>query len=253
MKQLLIDIGNSRIKWARLANGRMGRMHALALTQLEQFESALLRMPPLHAVHVSSVAGQGIERRLRRMLASHGQPAPQLATTAAQAGGIRNSYREPWRLGVDRWLACIGAWHLTGHQPLCVASAGTALTIDAIDATGQHRGGLIVPGPTLMRTSLLGRTDGIAVRARGGRRGRIALPGLADNTRDAVDLGSLRACAALVDRCVADLAAQLDTTPRLLLTGGAACALLPLLQGQPEHHADLVLQGLAILAYAGAT
>lgn len=248
MTTLLIDIGNTRIKWAIERNGRIGRMQALPLPALARFAQALGKLRAVTAVRAVCVAGPATERALHKALAAAGHPAAQMFTSTREAGGVTNGYLDPWRLGADRWAAAIGAWHAAGKRAACAVGVGTALTIDVVDASGQHRGGLIAPGPFLMQRSLLGQTHGIAVRAAGARRGRKALAGFADNTRDAIDLGSLRACAALVDRCVTDLRRSLGKTPRVYLTGGDALLIAPLLASRIEVRPALVLQGLAVLA-----
>ncbi|MGC4029639.1 MAG: type III pantothenate kinase [Steroidobacteraceae bacterium] len=249
MTLLLIDIGNSRIKWASARNGRIGRMQALPLAQFAAFARALRRLKPAAGVRAVCVAGRGAEKALRQALAAAGHPAPQFVRSTREAAGVTNGYRDPWRLGADRWVAAIGAWHAAGRRrSVCAVSVGTALTIDVVDSQGRHRGGLIAPGPLLMRRALLGQTHGIAVRAAGARRGRSALPGLADNTRDAIDLGSVRACAALVDRCITELRRSLGTAPRIYLTGGAAPVIAPLLACRAQHDPALVLHGLAVVS-----
>lgn len=246
---LLVDIGNSRIKWAIARGGRIGRMRALPLADFAEFTRALRRLKPVAEVRAGCVAGRDAEKALRQALTATGHPRPRMARSERQAAGVTNGYRDPWRLGADRWMAAIGAWHAAGQRRIvCAVSVGTALTLDVVDAGGQHRGGLIAPGPLLMRRALLGQTHGIAVRAAGGRRGSAALPGLADNTRDAIDLGSLRACAALVDGCIADLRRTLGAAPLVFLTGGDAEVIAPLLASRVEHCPELVLRGLAVLS-----
>ena len=146
-----------------------------------------------------------------------GAPAPEFVHSSAQAAGVRNGYREPKRLGDDRWVGAVSAWHLAGcFRAICAVSVGTALTIDVVDCDGVHRGGLIAPGPTLMLQSLLRDTAGIAPRAAASaaaRRGSADASGtlglLATDTRQAIELGCLSAAAALVDRTVTDV----HTTP----------------------------------------
>ena len=91
-----------------------------------------------------------------------GRP-PEFASSTDTAAGVRNGYSNPAQLGVDRWLAVIGAFH-RHRDACCVVDAGTALTIDGVDATGQHLGGFIVPGPRLMVESLLTGTSDLADR-----------------------------------------------------------------------------------------
>jgi type III pantothenate kinase len=262
MTQLLVDIGNSRIKWALLRGTRLGRQQVAPRDEFARFEHWLRSAPRLAQVHAVCVAGAGAERQLRAALKRCKQPAPQFARSSTNAAGVTNGYREAWRLGADRWVAAIGAWHLAGaSRATCAVDVGTALTVDLVDETGQHRGGLIAPGPQLMVRSLLGNTGGIAARAAAKPRpaagGRIARPStvrpLADNTLDAIELGSLLAAVALIDRCVHELQRSLGKPPLVFLTGGAAKQLAPVLGSAYQSCDDLVLRGLAVLATPAGT
>jgi type III pantothenate kinase len=157
---------------------------------------------------------------------------------------VRNGYSNPAQLGVDRWLAVIGAYH-RHRDACCVVDAGTALTIDGVDATGQHLGGFIVPGPRLMVESLLTGTSDLADRwAWRSTPDPARFPA---NTRDAIEQGCLISLAGLVANAQRRLEARAGRAPRLILTGGGAQVLAPWLTQPPEFIPDLVLQGLAHL------
>src|SRR5208337_55868 len=113
------------------------------------------------------VAGGAIERQIGAVARRAGWSPPRWVRSDARAAGIRNAYHEPWRLGVDRWVALIGARDFFPGHALLIVSVGTAMTIDLLDARGRHRGGLITPGPRLMIDALLERTAGIRRRAGG--------------------------------------------------------------------------------------
>jgi type III pantothenate kinase len=160
------------------------------------------------------------------------------------AGGVRNAYPQPAKLGVDRWLAMIGA-HALERGAVCIVSVGTAMTIDGVAADGRHLGGVIVPGPDLMITSLLKNTSDIAQRALQG----VAGDGLfADNTLGAIRQGAEHALAALIERTVGVMRRTLNETPKLLVTGGASDRIEKALGLPYRAVPDLVLQGLAVLA-----
>jgi type III pantothenate kinase len=255
MNALLIDAGNTRIKWALLRDGRIGPQQAVATAEPAALSRALARLPQLDRVVVCSVAGDKVERWLRAALRSAQAPDPEFAHSSAEAAGVRNGYRHAERLGADRWTGAVAAWHLAGcYRSVCAVSIGTALTIDVVDYDGRHRGGLIAPGPTLMLQSLLRDTAQIAPRARaGGRPPRgpapePRLPMLADDTSSAIEMGCLSAAAALVDRTITDVTRTLRGRPVVFLTGGGADAVAPLLRSACKPREDLVLRGLAILA-----
>lgn len=249
MNTLLFDAGNSRIKWALVRDGSPGRLHAAEIRDIGPLEQWLTRSTAVSRVAGVCVAGTAFEHRLRRALRRAGYPAPEFVRSSAAAAGVRNGYRVAGQLGDDRWAGAVAAWHRAGcYRTVCAVSVGTALTIDLVDQNGQHRGGLIAPGPAMMLSSLLHRTHGIAVRAtRRTRRRRTAGP-LADNTRDAIEAGCLTAAAAVVDRTIQQLTRELGVRPVVFLTGGGADSLRPLLKGAIIDSPDLILRGVAVIA-----
>jgi type III pantothenate kinase len=246
---LLVDIGNTRIKWATWRDGRLGRQQArehAGWTQREIGRELFgARSGELNRILVASVVGQRLNGAFRAAALRIVAVRPEFVTSARTAGGVTTRYVEPWRLGVDRFMAAIGAHHYARGRPACVVNAGTTLTIDLVDARGVHRGGAILPGFELMVESLFRSTEGIARRAQGEAAGR----GLfARSTRAAVDRGASYASAALVDRAVREARRALATLPLVLLTGGAAVRLAPLVRSRHVHVPDLVLRGVALQA-----
>jgi type III pantothenate kinase len=250
MSTLLVDIGNSRVKWARLNEGVLGQQHAAehAGWSVEGWRANLFGAEPVHRVVASTVAGGASAAALGEATRLATGRDAEFVATGREAAGVRNGYAEASLLGVDRWLAVIGAYRRV-RGACVVADAGTALTIDVVAADGQHCGGFIVPGPVLMVSSLLQGTSDLAAHRSSSPRGSQA--GFADNTRDAIERGCRVALAALVDRCVADAAGAAGAQPTLLLTGGAAVELWAHLRTPADHVPDLVLRGLAALAESG--
>jgi len=243
---LLIDIGNTRVKWAALNGREVGAQAALAHESLGQDEliNALQSLPRPERILVGNVGGARAGELVRVAAAQIWSVQPEFVESAVSACGVRNAYTEPAKLGVDRWLAVIAA-HGLERRAACVVSVGTAMTIDAVDRTGQHLGGVIVPGPDLMVSSLLRNTSEIARRA---ERGSIGEGVFADNTLGAIHQGSVHALAALVERAVASLHSRTSESPALLLTGGASQQFEGLIGLPRKFIPDLVLQGLARLA-----
>lgn len=242
--KLLLDIGNTRVKWAVLEQGEL-RATGSAPHRGRKLEAMATEywsgLPAPTRVVAVNVAGTDIERELRTWCETQWKLTPRFVTATAQAAGISNAYAEPGRLGADRWAAIIGAYHAYG-APACVIDCGTAITIDAVDVDGRHRGGLILPGVQLMRQSLYRETRGIPDEGGG------AAVLLGRDTRAAVTGGTLYAAAACIDRVAADLTTQLGGPMRLLLTGGDTELLRPLLRGRYEFDPHLVLRGLAVVA-----
>ena len=253
MAQLLIDAGNTRIKYARWARGHLGRVHSIEWNS-KNAERAARRVlqTPSERVLVCSVAGAELERRLRRAARRSGNPPPQFIRSTRRSAGVRNGYVQTWRLGADRWVAMLGARALFPGRALCVVDVGTALTLDLLDVRGHHRGGLLVPGPVLMVESLLSNTAGIRQRAgtgllRSGKRRRSA-PVFARSTRAGLLAGSAVACAALIERALSEARAALRARPELLLSGGGVMQVAPLVRVPYSLVDHLVLHGLALLA-----
>ena len=247
---LLVDLGNSRVKWARLEAGGPGAQSAAAYAgwSAADWRAALFAGAPVDRVVAASVAGESADAALdaaARIVTGH--PVRFVATTGA-AGGVLNGYSDPGLLGVDRWLAAIGAYARV-RGACVVADIGTAATIDVVAADGRHLGGYIVPGPQLMVASLLRSTSDLASHHASSGAAR-ADSGFADNTRDAIERGCRLALAAWVDRSVADAERATGDRPRLVVTGGAASEVLRQLRSAFDHLPDLVLRGLAVLADA---
>jgi type III pantothenate kinase len=248
---LLVDIGNTRVKWAPLVDGRMGKQHAAANAGWDagQYARRVIGRGWTRGegrIVVSSVAGKQINQLLVTAARQAGAPAPEFVASERSAAGVTTEYLDPWRLGVDRFVGAIGAYHLASGQPVCVVNVGTAMTIDLVDGSGRHHGGAIVPGPALMVESLLTQTNGIRRRAMGGPSGVTSL--FARTTRTAIGQGALYAAAAVIDRAIEEARALLGSRPLVLLTGGGSTAIKPLVRNTSVSLPDLVLHGLAVWA-----
>jgi type III pantothenate kinase len=243
----LIDIGNTRFKWAVADN--LGSVGSVAhVTGLDAAITALVAALPraLRRVLAANVAGSAVGTRLAAALREGHAIETEFVIPEAQRYGIRCAYAEPARLGVDRWLAMIAA-HQSTAGLVCVIQAGTAVTFDAVDAAGRHLGGLIFPGARLMADSLERNTGGIGPTVAPARHG-VGLNLLGTSTDEGVGKGSMLAIAAALDRAVAVVASATSETPHVILTGGDADELAPWLESEVRFSADLVLTGLAYIA-----
>ncbi|MCF5933645.1 type III pantothenate kinase, partial [Xanthomonas perforans] len=162
--------------------------------------------------------------------------------TTAECAGVRIAYADPSRFGVDRFLALLGA---RGDAPVLVAGVGTALTIDVLGADGLHHGGRIAASPTTMREALHARA--VQLPASGGDYVELAI-----DTDDALTSGCDGAAVALIERSLQHAQRSLGVPVRLLVHGGGAPPLLPLLP-DASFRAALVLDGLATWATAAAS
>lgn len=247
MTILVVDAGNSRIKWAILTGGMLGHAGQAARPgeDFQAFaEQHWATLTPPVRILVANVAGSAFGKRLASWAKQAWDIETEFVAPQREACGIRNAYLAPHKLGVDRWVGMIAA-HRHTKGPVCVIDCGTAITIDALTASGEHQGGLIIPGLTMMRRALLTDTQGIDSKM-DDETGCCAI--LARDTQGGVNGGTLYTVISVIDRVTTDLATELGNSMTCLITGGDAPTLLPLLAGRYRHEPRLVLQGLAIFA-----
>ena len=261
---LVVDVGNSAIKWARLsvdglqpAHAQLHRCADLAKRLADQWGGDVPPDAPVVACNVAGPevvaaveeAARGARLRTVRWL----QSQPSLDGPVALANG----YRNPAQLGADRWHCMLGACSSANRdvtRSLVIVNAGTATTIDCVAAdaesggqgrfVGKFVGGVIAPGVRLMLESLALRTAGLPHT-------EVALSDVAefpDNTEAAIHTGVLDAQAGLVYRVWHRFAGHLRAEPRLILTGGQAEVLVARLSIAADIEHNLVLRGLALRA-----
>jgi type III pantothenate kinase len=235
---LCIDSGNTRVKLGLGDEHGWQFQTALAKDQVAQaMPTTLAAWPRPTRAMGCNVAGAAAAAAIEHSLAQLAIPLVWLRSSA-ELGGMRNGYDRPEQLGADRWAALIGAHSL--HVGAClVVSAGTATTIDAIDADGMFQGGLILPGLSLMRSALANAAAQLP-EAKGGY---VELP---RNTDDAIASGAIEATTGAIERMFRRMAANSPAV--CILTGGAAGELEPHLSMPLQRVDDLVLKGLMLVA-----
>ena len=247
MTRLLVDIGNTRVKWALERQGMLastssavhrGRLVDEALRPLQRLDSNV------EQAIVSNVGGTVVAEALEVLVQQRFGIVPEFVAVRREAFGLRIAYAHIERLGVDRWLGMLGA-RAAHAGVLLVVGVGTAMTADAIDSGGIHLGGLIVPGIAAMKASLLAETAGIRD---GGDAHRGAPEIFADDTGAGVNGGVAHALAALVDRAAMELRRRTGGALTLVLTGGDAERIQPLIEASATIEPDLVLRGLLVYA-----
>ncbi|WP_133501640.1 type III pantothenate kinase [Cognatilysobacter terrigena] len=239
MSAWLFDLGNTRLKCAPLVDGRVGEVLALPHatgTLAAALDAALPGR--IDVAYVASVAGEALRVELLDALTTRCARI-ELARTQPRFAGLRIAYAEPSRLGVDRFLAMLGARRHTAGAVL-VCGVGTALTIDLVDADGLHRGGRIAPSPELMREALHQRAPQLP--ASGGD-----WVDWADDTVDALASGCYGATLGLIRDARVAARDTLGVAPTVLLHGGGAEPLLDRLD-DVRYIGALVLDGLACWA-----
>ncbi len=251
MTILVMDAGNTRIKWATLAQGVLdnaGQASHQDTHTKDHFDAFAAQhwstQPPPARVVVANVAGPDFANSLSGWIRQTWNIDTEFMTPQHAACGIHNAYLDPQKLGADRWAAMIAA-HRNVKGPVCVIDCGTAITIDILTASGEHQGGLIVPGLTMMRRTLLANTQDIDGKMDDENQSCAIL---ARDTQGGVNGGTLYTAISVIDRVTTDLATELGKNMTRVITGGDTTTLLPLLAGRYRHEPTLVLQGLAIFA-----
>ncbi len=255
MSFLVMDIGNTRLKWGLYEQAHPQAAYLAGGAVLLEEIDALVDEHWRHLALAPSgmlgcaVAGEAIKRRVEEQL-EFWRLAPRWVSSQAQASGVINGYEHPGRLGADRWAAIIGARHrvldeaaVSGQpaRPAVAVMVGTAVTVDAIDPAGCFMGGLILPGFGLMLRALEIGTAGLKVPTGDVRE-------FPCNTSDALMSGGADAIAGAVERMVDRVAKRYGQLPRVLMSGGAAPKLAPSVGVPHEVVEHLIFEGLLRLA-----
>ncbi|MEW6343270.1 MAG: type III pantothenate kinase [Pseudomonadota bacterium] len=275
---LLIDAGNSRIKWALVqADGTQSHAGACGHEGLDDPDWSALPRPA--SAWISNVAGAAVAQRLAGLLDARWPGLPRTTIRACkQQCGVTNGYTTPDALGSDRWAGLIGARAAFPGEPLLIATFGTATTLEALRADGMFVGGLIAPGWSLMMRSLGEHTAQLPTLDANGARGLLASeapgadanaagtagngqasneakprgPFFATDTPRSLSAGCALAQAGLIERMWADLQEAWAVPVRLVVGGGAANEVTGALKVPHTRHDSLVLSGLALIAAADA-
>lgn len=241
MKHYFLDLGNTRLKaWAcdeaEAVLAREAISHAgdpgAAVAALS---SAFAGAPSF--IGVSSVLGDEAKRALSAACRTRWGQEARFAVSQAETAGVRCAYREPGRLGVDRWLGVLAV--ADGQEDWCVVDCGTALTIDVVSRERVHLGGYILPGLEMLAEALVGNTRQVRVDE--------AVPdslGWGHSTSEAVRNGALLAASAAVEAAWGRLREQAGREPRLVITGGDAARLSSFLRVEHRCEPELLLSGL---------
>ncbi len=244
---MLLDVGNTTIRWAFPGqDGLDGQGHFIhrgrEFAGLANTAWSGLAAPDVMAV--ANVAGPAMQESLARWAVEHWNLQPLFLKASTRAAGVTNGYAVPGQLGVDRWAAMVAAWH-EQQSAVLVVDCGSAITLDFVDTSGRHHGGMIVPGLQMMRHSLSHETANIDILPAGQDESAGLL---ANATEAAIINGTIRMATAMIDRTATDIAGQSGDGIRVVMTGGDAPVIRPLLDSRTTHDPDLVLKGVAILA-----
>ncbi|MDI1269838.1 MAG: type III pantothenate kinase [Polaromonas sp.] len=249
MTFLALDVGNTRLKWAHYAAPVVGSpvlAHgAVFLENIDKLADEEWRgLPTPSHILGCVVAGDAVKRRVEEQMELW-DVMPRWVVSSAQEAGVTNGYDHPTRLGADRWVAMIGARHrLLGRgirKPCVVVMVGTAVTVEAIDASGKFLGGIILPGHGIMLRALESGTAGLHVPT-----GEVK--DFPTNTSDALTSGGTFAIAGAVQRMVENTTRHCGEAPECIMTGGAGWKMAPSMSVQVELVESLIFDGLLEIA-----
>jgi type III pantothenate kinase len=239
---LLLDIGNSAVKWAITQQGKLTSTGVFSYSKNnfeDDIKDNLFLIEKPSKIFVSNVAGNSIFNLLNKLTKQHWSLECWQAQVLAEFKELKNSYNNIEQMGIDRWLAMVAAWEKS-HSALCLVSCGTALTIDLIDSKGIHLGGYIIPGVELMQKALVNNTAQINIDIK-----KEASIEYAKNTQAAVNNGAFLAAISMIDRAV-DTFTESNSDVKCIISGGMANSINPLLKHAFEYEPNLVLMGLSI-------
>jgi type III pantothenate kinase len=242
MSVLAIDAGNTRIKWALHDGGVWAESGTVPTAHAGELTGAFATLAMPARVVISNVAGEASARHIAAAIARFDAQPTWLVSSAAQYD-VRSSYANPMQLGADRWAALIGARHIY-PGPCVVVNAGTTMTVDALSGDGIFLGGFIVAGDRLMRDALARNTANLKLQDG-------AFSFFPDNTGDAIASGALNALAGAIERMVHYMTQTGGAEPIVILSGGDAARLVPLLGGA-QLVDNLVLEGLRYIGESDA-
>ncbi|GMR08013.1 MAG: type III pantothenate kinase [Gammaproteobacteria bacterium] len=255
---LLVDAGNSAIKWCLLDTTDMKLDDTQSAYYKDDEDDAAMfdeiwqDLAAPEQVVISNVVDDEFGENVTQWCQSQWEITPEIILSREQAHGVTNAYTHPEKLGTDRWAAMISGWNRF-NKACCIVDCGSAITIDVLSNDGKHMGGLIVPGLAMMQQVLLDETgisSGIETNNKyiGDENVGDEVSLLANDTGSGIHGGTVYAAVALIDRVMADLTNEAELDVICVLTGGDAYRLLPLLSTECIHEPDLVVHGLAIFA-----
>jgi type III pantothenate kinase len=249
MTFLALDVGNTRLKWAMydapVPGAELLAQGAVFLENIDKLaENEWSTMPPPTRILGCVVASDAIKRRVAEQM-DLWEVAPRWVVSSPQEAGLTNGYDHPARLGADRWVAMIGAYHrllARGiRKPCVVVMVGTAVTVEAIDTSGKFLGGIILPGHGIMLRALESGTAGLHVPT-----GDVT--DFPTNTSDALTSGGTFAIAGAVQRMVENLTRHCGQAPACIMTGGAGWKMAPSMSVAFELVDNLIFDGLLEIA-----
>ena len=240
---LLIDLGNSRVKWAISNKGDWSEGQPFENHGTQTDFAAWRDLKPSN-IYVSNSAGDSCYQHLCDWCSGIWNLFPQTLEPQIEQAGIKNGYRDPNQLGADRWLAMVAARQIC-PSAFVVVDCGTAITVDSVSEKGQFLGGVISIGARTMISALKAKGPHLSS-------GAMNYSGVLNlDTQNAIDSGALIFIAGGIERVLKEVESSLGPGFPVVMTGGSASAIAPLIDGSVDIRLDLVLRGMQVVIEAG--
>ncbi len=239
---LEIDVGNTRLKWRVLAADFVCLERGGSTGELAFLAELYNRFPAVKRARIACVARDSVVDELGEAISVLWGIPVWVAATKRTHAGLQVAYKDPSRLGVDRWLAMLAAYK-KAIGAVCVVDCGSAITVDWVDSAGMHQGGYIVPGIEMQKKMLLKATG--QIRLEQPVKDRDLSWGC--STEEAVNFGVLRQVASFIDGIVTELSDTGDA-PTFFIAGGDAEVLLSVMTTSKKFKCcpELVMDGLEV-------
>lgn len=245
MSLLLVDIGNTRLKWAIQSGDELqpGRPTTYDKSNIRlTLDQCWAPIEPPERILASCVAAGTVCRSVENWINQHWKIEPAFLVSPEQANGVTNAYAQPGQLGSDRWAAMVEAYNRVSSA-VCVVSCGTAITLDVIDDAGRHLGGFILPGFETMKSALADKTNvSLEIPL------KVVPFRLGTTTQEGIQLGTIYSVSSFVSGTINWLKSTTSLSPACILTGGDAEQLSAILEYPHTVNESLVLKGLARIA-----
>ena len=244
---LLIDIGNSRLKWAvsDQDNWQTGSEQVSGSGLSVILDNIWQDVARPDKIVIASVVDPDRASQIGEWLRSRWSLSPIWVTAQKQQLGVTNCYQNPETLGADRWAALIAARNLTPKSAI-VIDCGTAVTVDFLSDDGKFNGGVIFPGLSMLRKSLVTGTSNIQQHEADDS----VMP--ACNTEQGVAAGTLQGWLGAIQHVVDNYRVKFGKEAEVIVTGGDVDKFISGLPAVAQVGArrvpDLVLKGLALIA-----
>jgi len=211
---VVVDIGNSRIKWGICRENQVVEVIRLPLDDSGAWEGALEAISKAPTRWAISSVNAAALQRFQGWTKNRGETGLLLHYKNLP---IRMNVQEPERVGLDRLFGAIAARAMAPERPAITVDIGTACTVNLIDVEGIFQGGAILPGPTLMSKALHDYTAKLPLIEIANLHS-VSPPGR--STNQAIELGIQSAVGGALDRLIRYFSDIVEAPPVVFLTGG---------------------------------